>query len=86
MHDDSFVMLIGFGRRRVISCYLRDLGSIYLQYIIIKFRMYGTGYGRPDGECVAPSVSIKVHSVVGCADQRLNCTNRMPRVAGSRNR
>ena len=86
MQDDSFAMLIGFGRRRVISCYSRDIGSIYLQYIIIKFRMYGRGNGRPDGECVAPSVSIKDRSVVGCADQGLNCTNRMPGVGGSRNR
>ena len=68
MQDDSFVMLIGLGRRRVIFCYSRDIESIYLQYIIIKFRMYGRGNGRPDGECVAPSVSIKDRSVVGCAD------------------
>ena len=86
MQDDSFAMLIGLGRRRIISCYSRDIGSIYLQYIIIKFRMYGRGNGRPDGECVAPSVSIKDRSVVGCADQGLNCTSRMPGVGGSRNR
>ena len=38
------------------------------------------------GVGVAPSVSIKDRSVVGCADQGLNCTNRMPGVGGSRNR
>ena len=38
------------------------------------------------GVCVAPSVLIKDRSVVGCADRRLNCTNRMPGVGGSRNR
>ena len=45
-------------------------------------------YGMRDrmGEGVAPSVLIKVHSVVGCADRGLNCINRMPGVGGSRNR
>ena len=38
------------------------------------------------GECVAPSVLIKDHSVVDSADRGLNCTNRMPGVGGSRNR
>ena len=38
------------------------------------------------GVCVAPSGLIKDRSVVGCADRGLNCTNRMPRVGGSRNR
>ena len=65
MQDDSFTMLIGFGRRRVISCYSRDIGSIYLQYIIIKFRMYGRENERPDGQCVALSVSIEDRTVVG---------------------
>ena len=56
---------------------------------------------RPDGEMMtmyrygsstgflgvlAPSVSIKDRSVVGSADRRLNCTNRMLGVGGSRNR
>ena len=44
------------------------------------------GMGDRIGECVAPSVSIKDRSVVGCADRRLNYTNRMPGVGGSRNR
>ena len=35
---------------------------------------------------LAPSVSIKDRSVVGCDDRGLNCTNRMPGVGGSRNR
>ena len=35
---------------------------------------------------LAPFVSIKDRSVVGCADRGLNCTNRMPGVGGSRNR
>ena len=38
------------------------------------------------GEGVAPSVSIKDRSVVGCADRGLICTNRMPGVEGSQNR
>ena len=38
------------------------------------------------GEGVAPLVSIKDRSVVGCADRGLNCTSRMPGVGGSRNR
>ena len=42
-----------------------------------------TGWG---GVGVAPSVSIKDRSVVGCADRGLNCTNRIPGVGGSRNR
>ena len=42
-------------------------------------------YGMGDlmGEGVAPSMSIKHCSVVGCADRGLNCTNRMPGVGGS---
>ena len=44
------------------------------------------GMGDRMGECVAPSVLIKDRSVVGCADQGLNCTNRMPGVGGSQNR
>ena len=32
---------------------------------------------------LAPSVSIKDRSVVGCADRELNCTNRVPGVVGS---
>ena len=43
------------------------------------------GMGDRMGECVAPSMSIKDRSVVGCADRGLNCTNRMPGVGGSRN-
>ena len=46
----------------------------------------GDRMGDRMGESVAPSVSIKDRSVVGCADRGLNCTNRMPRVGGSRNR
>ena len=44
-------------------------------------------YGMRDrmGEGVAPSVLIKDRSVVGCADRRLNCTNRMPGAGDSRN-
>ena len=38
------------------------------------------------GEGVAPSVLIKDRSIVGCADRRLNCTNRMSGVGGNRNR
>ena len=34
---------------------------------------------------LAPSVSIKDRSIVGCADRGLNCTNRIPEVGGSRN-
>ena len=37
------------------------------------------------GECLAPSVSLKDRTVVGCADQELNYTNRMPGVGGSLN-
>ena len=44
------------------------------------------GMGDRMGESVAPSVSIKDRSVVGCADRGLNCTNHMPGVGGSRNR
>ena len=39
---------------------------------------------RPGGECLAPFVSLKDRTVVGCADRGLNCTNRMPGVGGSR--
>ena len=38
------------------------------------------------GEGIAPSVLIKDRSVVGCADQGSNCSNRMTGVGGSRNR
>ena len=38
------------------------------------------------GVGVAPSVSIKDRSVVGCVDRGLNCTNSMPGVGGSQNR
>ena len=44
------------------------------------------GMGDRMGECVAPSVLFKDHSVVGCADRGLNYTNRISGVGGSRNR
>ena len=44
------------------------------------------GMGDRMGEGVVPSVLIKDHSVVGCADRGLNCTNSMLGVGGSRNR
>ena len=47
--------------------------------------MEGMGGDRMENG-VAPSVLIKDRSVVGCADQGLNCTNHMPGVGGSRNR
>ena len=43
-------------------------------------------FGDQAREGLAPSVSTKDRTVVGCADQGLNCTNRMPGVGGSRNR
>ena len=48
--------------------------------MIMKYR-----YGSMTGFLVilAPSVSIKDHTIVGCADRGLNCTNRMPGVGGS---
>ena len=78
----ALLCLIGFGRSRVISCHSRDIGSIYIQYMSIKFKMEVVD-GRPGGGCVAPSVLIKNRSVAGCADRGLNCTNRMPGVGGS---
>ena len=51
--------------------------------MMMKYR-----YGSRTGFLVvlAPSVSIKDHTVVGSADRGLNFTNRMPGVGGSRNR
>ena len=81
----ALLCLIGFGRSRVISCHSRDIGSIYIQYMSIKFKMEVVD-GRPGGGCVAPSVLIKDRSIVGSVDRGLNCTNRIPGVGDSRNR
>ena len=81
----ALLCLIGLDRSRVISCHSRDIGSIYIQYMSIKFKMEVVD-GRPGGGCVATSVLIKDRSIVGCADRGLNCTNRMPGIGGSRNR
>ena len=60
--------------------------SLYFIICVIIFKMEGVGWETGWGVGVAPSVSIKDRSVVGCADRGLNCTNRMLGVGGSRNR
>ena len=87
--------LIGLGRSRVIPDYSRGIGCFYVSvYELLKSKWnewkFETGrgtmmrrrYGCRTGLLIvlAPSVSIKYCSVVGCADRGLNCTNRMPGV------
>ena len=58
--------LIILGRSRVISCHSRDIG-----YLVIS-SIWNIGIGwvrkrkwRPGGERLAPSVSVKDHSLFG---------------------
>ena len=78
--------LIELGRSRVISV-TREIYDVLISPHK-NYYMQDERYGWEDrmGKCVAPSVSIKDRSVVGCADRGLNCTNRIPGVGGSRNR
>ena len=80
------MLKIGIGRSRVISCYSRDIGCL-CDLIIWNIGVWRKGKELETGrECLARSVSLKDQTVVGCADQGLNCTNRMLGVGGSRNR
>ena len=82
----ALLCLIGLDRSRVIMLSLARcrMSLYYSMNCYIQDGRYGMGDRM--GEGVAPSVSIKDRSVVGCADRGLNCTSRMPGVGGSRNR
>ena len=85
-------------RSLVISDYSRDIRYIYIPVhellnLIRKLRpdgkmmtMFRDGSMTGFLGVLAPSVSIKDRSVVDSADLGLNCTSRLPRVGGSRNR
>ena len=83
----ALLCLIGLDRSRVIILSLaRYRMSLYYSIWSYYIQDGRCGMGDRMGVGVAPSVSIKDRSVVGCADRGLNCTNRMPGVGGSRNR
>ena len=62
------MLKLGFGRSRVMPCYSRDIGCLYdliMEYWNMEERKKNW---RPDGNCLAPSVSVKDRTVVGPAD------------------
>ena len=83
----ALLCLIRLDRSRVVILSLARYRNVFiLQFMNYYIQDGRYGMGDRIGEGVAPSVSIKDRSVVGCADQGLNCTNRMPGVGGSRSR